>query len=106
MDLFLATRPNEFVERLSFLFIWAWEFSCELRVIYQPRTAGSARSSTLFHFFPHVLTKHWYFSWEGKAGKGCWGVQVGQRGFGGQISKDVSVFRMTNTLIDELSNLT
>ena len=74
--------------------------------LFISRTAGSARSSTLFHFFPHVLTKHWYFSWEGKAGKGGWGVQVGQRGFGGQISKDVSVFRMTKTLIVKLSKLT
>ena len=48
-----------------------------------------------FSFFPHVLTKYWCSSWEGEAGQGVWGVQVGQRGFGGQICKDVSVFRMT-----------
>ena len=73
--------------------------------LFISHTAGSARSSTLFRF-SHVLTKHWCSSWEGEAGKGGWGVQVGQCGFGGQIGKDVRVFRMTKTLIVKLSKLT
>ena len=69
----------------------------------------SSSSNPYFLYFDSIITsitKHWYFSWEGGAGKGGWGVQVGQRGFGGQFSKDVSVFRMTKTLIVKLSKFT
>ena len=74
---------NEFAQGLSFfiylglgIFMWASSYLSATRL----DLLGQVH---FFSFFPHVLTKHWCSSWEGEAGKGGWGVQVGQRGFGG-----------------------